>query len=435
MLVSAAVRGSAGAACGAKIGRHMTATSAARLPADGPPALHRNLSLMALLGGQFVSRAGDALLSLASVWLVLDMTGNNPLASSAALVFEILPYILFGLVAGVLVDRWDRRRTMVVADSLRGLILVAVPVLYAAGVLQVWHIFAVNFALSSLGRLFTPAKQALLPEMVEPAQIVRANSLAEGSGQAAFILGPAVGGILVGLIGPANVFYFDAVSFFVSAASLAFVRARRTAGGGAPQGSLWQQTMGGVRHIRRTPVLVRAIPLSTAGNLTFAAVPALLPVLVRDVLAAGSDTYGVLMALFFAGSVAGSAVTGKSGERLHRGWALLTGIAAVGAGTLALGAAPTVTVAGMVLFLLGAAASAFNVALYSLLQQETPPDLRGRVFAAMQMASQCLRPAALMAAGLIAYRTNTRLGLEVLAVAALAAGLAGAFTRTLRETR
>src|SRR5579884_2729768 len=103
MLVSAAVRGSAGAACGAKIGRHMTATSAARLPADGPPALHRNLSLMALLGGQFVSRAGDALLSLASVWLVLDMTGNNPLASSAALVFEILPYILFGLVAGVLV--------------------------------------------------------------------------------------------------------------------------------------------------------------------------------------------------------------------------------------------------------------------------------------------------------------------------------------------
>ena len=397
------------------------------------PALSGNRDFLTLIAGQFVSRVGDGLYSLAAVWLVLELTNNNPLASSAALAFQLLPVLLFSLVAGVLVDRWDRRLTMAVADGIRAPLVLTVPALYAAGRLEVWHIYAVSFVLTSIGRLFTPARQALLPDLVAPGQLVRANAIAEGSNQAAFIFGPALAGLLAAVIGVANVIYLDSVTFALSAVSLLMIRTTRRPTPVA-RGQWWQEAAGGLRHLRATPVLAAALALATAGNLAFAAGPALLPVLVRGLLGGDARVYGALLASFFVGAVAGSAVLGRLAARVHRGRVLLMGLSTVGFATLAVSAAPTAVWAAGALLVLGAAASTFNVAYYSLMQERTPRDLRGRVFAATELVSQCLRPLAILLAGLLAARTDARIGIAAFAVAALAAGLLGITGRTLRQT-
>jgi MFS family permease len=411
----------------------MTTTTAFPTAASGPSLLH-NRGFVAFVSGRFVSRAGDALLSLASVWLVLELTGNNALAGGTAAALEFLPYVLFGLLGGVLVDRWDRRRTMAVADVLRGALLVVVPLLAAAGALHVWHLFALIFLLSSLGRLFAPARQALVPEMVEPAQLTRANALIEGSGQAAWVLGPLLGGVIVGTAGAANVFYLDAATFFLSAATLLLVRPMHRQLP-APRKGLWKEAKGGLAHVRLTPVLAAATLMGMVGTLAFAPVPVLLPVMVKTALGAGSRTFGTLMAAFFVGSLAGSAMVGKLGSRLHRGRTLLGGMVALGVMTLALAQAPGVITAAAALVALGAIAAAFNVAEYSLLQQQTPPELRGRVAAVANVAAQLLRPPAVLVAGALAQRYDVRLALGVMALAALASGLVGLTSRALRETR
>lgn len=411
----------------------MADTIAAPVPAAAP-TLYHNRGFLILVGGQFVSRAGDALLSLAAVWLVLELTGNNPLASGAALAFEFLPYALFGLIAGVLVDRWNRVRTMAVADAVRGVVLLAVPLLHRIDALHVWHIFAVMFVLSSLGRLFTPARMALLPDLVRPEQLVRANAISEGAGQVAWVLGPALGGVLVAVMGAVNIFYLDAASFLISSLSVLLIRVRHAAAP-VPRTSMWQEAMGGVRYMRTTPVLAAVALLSLVGTLAFAPVPALLPVLVRGEFGGNARVFGALMACFFLGSVAGSGVVGRGGARLHRGRLLAGGIAGLGAAILALAAAPMAVPAGGALAVLGAFAAGFNVAEYSLLQQSTPPELRGRVFALANMMSQLLRPPGVIAAGLLAGAAGVRVSLAVMALTALAAGAAGLFNRALRETR
>ena len=407
---------------------------AAYATASSAKRLTRNRGFLLFVAGQFVSRAGDALIALAAVWLVLEMTGNNPIASSAALAIEFLPFLLFGLLGGVVADRWDRRIMMAGVDLIRGLLLLLVPLLHAAGALQVWHIFVVLFVLSSLGRLFQPARQALIPDLVDGSDLVRANAIAEGTGQAAWIIGPALGGLLVATMGAANVFYLDAISFFLSAFSLLLLRPQRMQPARRVEG-LWREAMGGIRHVRRVPVLRAVVSLTPSATVAFAPTPALLPVLVRGDFDAGSRVLGLLMACFFLGSIGGSALVGRLGERIHRGWSLLAALLIVGlaAGLLAL--APWVVLAGVVLAMMGAAASAFNVAEYSILQTETPPELRGRVFAVAGVAAQFPRPPALLIAGLIAGIASVRLALGMMAWVALAAGLIALRSRVLRTTK
>jgi MFS family permease len=398
------------------------------------PSLWQNRGFITFLVGRFVSRAGDALFSLASVWLVLDLTGNNALAGGTAAALEFLPFIIFGLLGGVLADRWDRRRTMAVADIARALLLMVVPVLAATGSLEVWHLFVLIFGLSCMGRLFTPARQALVPELVEQDQLVRANALVEGSSQAAWVLGATAGGVLVTWTGAANVFYLDAATFFFSAATLVLIRPLFSQPP-APRRGMMKEAVSGLTHVRATPVLLAATLMGMVGTLAFAPVPVLLPVLVKEEFGAGSRPFGVLMAAFFAGSLAGSAVIGKKGKGLHRGRTLLGGMLGLGLGALALSQSPGIAVAGISLLLLGGIAAAFNVAEYSLLQQATPPELRGRVAAVANVASQLLRPPAVLIAGALAQGFDARLSLAVMAVSALVAGGAGLTSRALRDTR
>jgi MFS family permease len=141
------------------------------------------------------------------------------------------------------------------------------------------------------------------------------------------------------------------------------------------------------------------------------------------------------MALFFVGSVAGSALVGKIGRRLHRGRTIIAGMGVLGVAIAGVGLSPSPAVAGSMLLLLGGVAAAYNVAQVSLRQQETPPELRGRVFAVAEMISQAARPLALLVAGGVASLIDVRTTLVLLAALAGVAAVMGAMHPALRQTR
>lgn len=410
----------------------MTHAAAASPPGTAP--LWRNRPFLLLVTGQFISRAGDALQGLASIWLVLELTDNNPLAAGVAGAIEFLPFLLFGLAGGVLVDRWDRRRVMAGADLLRALLLIAIPALHAAGRLEVWHIVLVGFLLSSLGRFFLPARQALLPDLVGEEHLTRANALSEGAAQVAFIAGPAAGGILLAAFGAVNLFTIDAVTFLISGISVLLIRVTAGRGPRAPRG-LIAEAREGWAHVRRTRIFLTVGMLSIAGTVAFAPIPVLLPLMVREHLGGSSRMFGVLQACFFVGAVAGSVVIARKGKKLHRGQALVTAMLAIGLIILAMAGAMTAVILAIMLALLGAIVSAFNVSEYALLQELTPADLRGRVFALANVTAQAPRIPVLVLTGLLAGSMGVRATLVMMAAAALIAGAIAMADSRLRETR
>jgi MFS family permease len=178
----------------------------------------RNFRL--LFVGGLVSSLGDFFLFITLPFYVYSLTGSA-LATGGAFIAESLPAILFGSVAGVFVDRWDRRRTMIVADVLRATLLLGL--LTVRSPEMVWVVFAVSFAQSTLGRFFNPARDALIPRLAGEKDLLAANSLSSMSGQLTMLIGPALGGASLALFGIASCILADSASFLVSAIMVAFV--------------------------------------------------------------------------------------------------------------------------------------------------------------------------------------------------------------------
>jgi len=172
----------------------------------------RNFAL--LWAGGLISMLGDWLLFIALPFYIYDLTGSA-LATGAMFMAETLPILLFGSIGGVFADRWDRKKTMIVADLLRAALLL---LLLAAGSAEwLWAIYLVVFVQSSVGQFFNPAKGALTPQLVDEQQLMPANSLNSVGVEITRLIGAPLGGALMTMMGLSSVVLVDCVSFVVSA--------------------------------------------------------------------------------------------------------------------------------------------------------------------------------------------------------------------------
>jgi len=168
-----------------------------------------------------ISTTGDWLLFVALPFYVYQRSGST-LATGAMFIAQMTPPLLFGSVAGVFVDRWDRRRTMIVADLARAVLLLALLTVHGRADLP--RIYVVAFLLAALGQLFGPAKGALIPQLVEGVHLVRANALNALGDNLPRLVGPAVGGLLFGVFGLPAAVLADSASFLVSGLLIATIR-------------------------------------------------------------------------------------------------------------------------------------------------------------------------------------------------------------------
>jgi predicted MFS family arabinose efflux permease len=350
-------------------------------PSARPHKLGRDFWLY--FSGQLTSQVGSSLTLFALPLLVFKLTGSatNLALTTAA---EFVPYLLFGLVLGALLDRLDRRRVMLLADVARAMVILVLPVLALSGALRVADIYAVAFVQSTLGILFTCGEFAAIPSLVERDDLVAANGRIMATNSAGQVVGPVLAGALVTLMSPADLLFFDAASFLASAASLAAIRRSfNAAAPPAPRAAgvsgLLEDVRAGLRFVWSHPLL-RSISVMMALVNFVASTQTSQLVLFAERALRASDTQ---VALLFAAGAAGVVIVSMAAAPIRR--RLSFAVTALGALVVSGLTATAMALLGSypAALVLWAASSGFgllfNINTASLRQAIVPGHLYGRV--------------------------------------------------------
>lgn len=374
------------------------------------------------------SQCGDVFATITLALLVLDLTGS-PLRVSGVVLAEVLPVLLFGTVAGTLLDRWPRVRVMVSADLVRASL--ATVLVVDAG--SVTAVYLVSFGLASCTVLFNPSANSVLPTLVEERELVTANSGIWTAAVVAQILLAPVAGVLYSALGARPALAIDAASFVVSAAVLVRLRLpvppART---GRPR--WWVDALGGARLLARDRLLRALAAGQLLAALSAGATSALLVVLAREHLGLSSRAYGLLLAAIGFGAVLGPVLLGRLVADPRRPAFVFGPYLLRGAVDLVLATVTSLPPALLALVGYGIGTSTGAVTFTALVQAHTPAPVRGRVFVGFDVLWQLGRLVSLLVGGAFAtamgIRTVYYLGGVLLVTAAVVgwAGLAGRMT-------
>ena len=388
------------------------------------PAYHRLWTAAA------VSTLGDGMYLAALPLLAAELT-HDPLAVSAVTFAGWLPWLLFALPAGALVDRLDRRRAMWTVDATRALVVGGLTVAVLAGWASIPLLAVAGFLVGAGQTLFENAAQAMVVAVVgrDPRRLDRANGQLVASltvGQQ--LVGPPAGSAASALAAWLP-FLADAVSFGASAGLVASIRGRfrpdGAAGGSVAGRSLRAEIAEGLRFLFRRRLLRAAVLLVSASNLAFMAGEAILVLFASEELGLGSRGYGLLLAAVAVGGVPGSLLAARVSERVPPGPLIVGGVLAGAAAMAWFGLATDPWLAGVAYAATGAVWGVWNVTLLSLRQSIVPDRLMGRVVGAVRLIGFGTIPVGALLGGLVARTLGLRApflgGAVVLAVAALAA--------------
>jgi Na+/melibiose symporter-like transporter len=346
----------------------------------------RNYAL--LWSGQFVSMIGDWMLFVALPMHVYTISGSA-LLTGLAFAIQMVPPIVLGSLAGVFVDRWDRRRTMIVGDILRAVVLLALLLVRTPDTL--WIVYLVALVQSTVSRFYGPANNALIPHLVEKEQLDRANALDALGEQSTRLVGPALGGVLFSAIGMGGVVVFDSVSFLVSALAVILIRLPVTAThplahGDAPAPgwlSIWRDWLAGLRVVAGNRTVTTLFLIVACIMVSEGILSVLMIVFVKRNLGGGATEFGLLLTSQAIGGLIAGALAGWMGPRLRAPrlialCALLDGVLLI---TLA--NTPILVVDLALLALAGLPVVWLGVTLQTTLQLNVTDAYRGRVFGAL----------------------------------------------------
>jgi MFS family permease len=352
----------------------------------------RNYAL--LWFGGFVSMLGDFVLFVGLPYEIYRLTGST-IATAGMLLSFLIPNILLGSVAGVYVDRWDRRRLMVVVNLLQAAILLP---LLLVNELGLWVIYAVLLIESSVSQLFGPAQVALMPSLLAGGEddLLTANALSGVGRHLARLIGPAVGGLIVAAGGLGAVAIIDSASFFASAGMIALIRSAPTAGRATETLehaalSAWRRLARewreGLRLVIHQPVLRALLVFAFITAIGEGLTGTLFVPWVVDALHSDATGYGWVLSTQAIGGLAGALVIARLGARLRPLPLLIGGALAFGAIDLVLFtypvAFPYIGPALVMLVIVGVPGAAMGAATTTLQQSQTQDSHRGRVVGAI----------------------------------------------------
>jgi MFS family permease len=354
------------------------------------PSLLRDHDFRLLWAGQTVSRVGTEVSVLALPLIAIQVLHATTFEVGSLTAVEFLPFLLVGLPAGAWVDRMRRRRVLIMADIGRLIALGTVPFAYAVASLTLAHLFIVAFITGVLTVFFDVAYQSYLPELVTREQLVDGNSKLAGSESTAHVVGPGLGGALIGAVGASTAVIADAISYGVSLLCLAFIRTPaetpdRPTDGSAP--SLIADIREGLRFVWREN-RIRAVAFCTATSNLFSGVTAAVVLLLMTrVLGFSGGKIGLIFAFAGIGAVIGAVAAPRLAKRYGIGRAILYPIVFCGVGpvlvALADGSmAPLLLALGFGIE--GGGGVAYNINQVSVRQAICPRRLQGRMNASVR---------------------------------------------------
>ena len=398
------------------------------MAADTFSSLHvRNYRLYFI--GQVVSVSGSWMQRVAQSWLVLHLTGSG-VALGVASALQFLPILLFGAWAGLVADRMDKRRVLMVTQPLMGFLALILGVLTLTGLVQLWMVFVMALLLGAVTAVDNPARQSFVMELVGRRQVTNAVSLNSAVFTSARVVGPAIAGVLIAVVGTGWCFVVNAASFGAVLTALVAMNAEQLERAQRPSRARGQ-LMEGLRFVwsrpdLSTPLALLAVVGTLALNFTV-----ILPVLARDTFHGDASTYGTLFSVLGAGSLVGALFTAS---RREPSVPLLVGaLGLFGLFMLGAAAAPTLPLEIAALIPMGLAAVAFQTTTNSLIQLRSEPALRGRVMALYSVVFLGTTPIGAPIVGWVAQHFGPRAGLGLGGTAVLAAALVALWLGTRRH--
>jgi predicted MFS family arabinose efflux permease len=393
--------------------------------------LFHNRDWVLLWSGQLVSVVGTQISQLAYPLLMLALT-KSPAQAGFISSARILPYLLLGLPAGAFVDRWDRRRLMIVCDAGRALALGSIPIVLALGRLPLAQLYAVALVEGTLNVFFNLAETAALTRVVAREQIPSAITLNEVTLSTGTMLGPALGG-LVFAIGQGFAFLADAVSYAVSVVSIFFIRAELSAARMAEPKRLLDDIREGVVWLWRQS-LMRFLALVVGWTVMIESGYLLVVIILAQRMNASSAIIGLVLGAGGVGSIIGAALSsmvmrrftfGQIAIGVHWIWALLLPLFVIAPNPLAL--------AGIMLAAFGIT-PIFFVAQYSYRLTRIPDALQGRVNGVIRLLLFGGQPIGFTLAGLLSQSIGPRGAILVFAGLLVALALAITLNGELRRS-
>lgn len=378
------------------------------------------LTVSALLAASGLSMYGNVLTMVAVPWFVLETTGS---ASKTGLVAGAVAFaaVVSGLFGGPLIDSLGFKRTSVGADVASGLTVAAVPVLYQTVGLNFWALLALVFVGAVLDTPGQTARQSLIPELASRASVPveRVNSASQALWRLSLLLGPASGGVLVAALGATNVLWLNTVTFAASALILLVALPRATGGvphrqpqreaqqeaekdlpaSGTTSGGYFDELARGLRFIRQNGLVLSIIAIAVAVNLLVnPLVSVVTPVYASEVFGSPVD-YGLMLAGFGGGALLGTLLYGAFGHVLPRRATYVLSCAVSGLPIWLLVATPPLPISVGVLVIIGLGIGPANPLLFTVIQEESPAAMRGRVLGAFTSLATAAAPAGMLAAG------------------------------------
>jgi MFS family permease len=365
---------------------------------------------------QTISQVGTQVTNLALPLVAIIVLQASAFEVALLGAIEFLPFVFFTLPAGAWVDRLPKRRVLIAADVGRAAILAFVPIGYATGVLAMWQLYVIAFLAGVLTVFFEVAYQSILPELVDRERIAEGNSRLEISRSAAQILGPGLGGFLVGAFTAPMAILADALSYLGSASFLFGIRSAGLAVEAdpirdRPRPSLRHEIAEGLRFYAKSSLLLAEsgaiVTMNLGSNISYSI---LLVFLVRE-LGMKPEAIGVAFSIGSVGVLVGAASAAAFGRRLGVGPALIIASAIVTGGAFLILLATPETAFAILLAMAavqGFSGIIINVNGVSLRQSLTPDHLQGRVNATGRWINWSVLPAAAILGGLIATAIGLR---------------------------
>jgi DHA3 family macrolide efflux protein-like MFS transporter len=369
--------------------------------------LLRNRNYAILLSGQLVSQMGNSFYPLAIYWYTYSLTRSSVDLGYLTTVISLTA--LVSMLTGVLVDRWDRRKTMLWSDVTRALLAGGLALLAALGTLQLPVMFAFALLLGLVGNLFAPAQMSLLPNVVGMEDLGAASGFNQGASAGAGLVGTSVGGFLLGIFGSASLLALDALSFVVSFVSIGLLRLpktatlpRRDAQPGARPGKFLSELGEGLQFVYGNGFFRRVVVIAALVNFAFMPLNVLDVVWVRDVLHLGAFAYGLFGAAATVGIIAGSILAGPMMQRLDPGRLMIGSLGLSALAFAAFSQLPYFLPDIVALIILGVGLGIVNPVAQTLFQRATPQYMMGRAVGALMGTAQMASPLGALVGGVLA---------------------------------
>lgn len=333
--------------------------------------------------GQVVSVMGQTMEHVALAWLVFLLT-DSALSLGLSGLFQAAPRIALSLIGGAVADRVDRQRLLVATQVICGSLYFLIGFLVFTGLVQVWQVFLIAFIFGGVRSFDGPSRQAILPHVVERDNIPNAVALGNLAWEVPRLVGPALAGVLIGLVGIGQTFIIAGCGFFTAATLFALMRLDRAAFQRSER-SLARNMVDGLAYIARNQVFLILIGFTFFNSVFGMSYQVLMPVFARDILHVGSQGLGMLHAFVGAGAIIGSVLAAVVAQSGGRGLRSLLGATAFGLTLIGFAASQVFLLSGAFLLLAAVASNVYMVSVNTMLQMRLPDEYRARVMGVWSM--------------------------------------------------